>query len=199
VQLGLFTGMRRGEICGLRWSDIDFENSTISVNRTMEYIPHQGLIFTEPKTRASNRTFKVGSNCLDMLKEYQLYQRGQRMKIGTAWTSTVQIENGKTVPNDLLFTRWDGSPLDLNKVTTWFPKFMREHDLPAVTVHSLRHTYASLMIAAHVPIVTVAGRLGHAQTSTTTDIYAEFIKSADAAASDAMDVVFDRIKQKTNA
>ena len=101
-----------------------------------------------------------------MLKEYQLYQRGQRMKIGTAWTSTVQIENGKTVPNDLLFTRWDGSPLDLNKVTTWFPKFMREHDLPAVTVHSLRHTYASLMIAAHVPIVTVAGRLGHAQTST---------------------------------
>ena len=199
VQLGLFTGMRRGEICGLRWSDIDFEKSTISVNRTMEYIPHQGLIFTEPKTRASNRTFKVGSNCLDMLKEYQLYQRGLRLKTGTIWASVVQIENGRTVPNDLLFTRWDGSPLDLNKVTTWFPKFMMEHDLPAVTVHSLRHTYASLMIAAHVPIVTVAGRLGHAQTSTTTDIYAEFIKSADAAASDAMDVVFDRIKQKTHA
>ena len=199
VQLGLFTGMRRGEICGLRWSDIDFAKSTISVNRTMEYIPHQGLIFTEPKTRASNRTFKVGSNCLDMLKEYQLYQRGQRMKIGTAWASTVQIENGRAVPNDLLFTRWDGSPLDLNKVTTWFPKFMREHDLPAVTVHSLRHTYASLMIAAHVPIVTVAGRLGHAQTSTTVDVYAEFIKTADAAASDAMDVVFDRIKEKTHA
>ena len=111
----------------------------------------------------------------------------------------MQIENGKAVPNDLLFTRWDGSPLDLNKVTTWFPKFMREHDLPAVTVHSLRHTYASLMIAAHVPIVTVAGRLGHAQTSTTVDVYAEFIKTADAAASDAMDVVFDRIKEKTHA
>lgn len=199
VQLGLFTGMRRGEICGLRWSDIDFAKGTISVNRTMEYIPHQGLIFTEPKTRASNRTFKVGSNCLDMLKEYQLYQRGLRLKTGTIWASVVQIENGKTVPNDLLFTRWDGSPLDLNKVTTWFPQFMQEHDLPAVTVHSLRHTYASLMIAAHVPIVTVAGRLGHAQTSTTTDIYAEFIKSADAAASDAMDIVFDRIKQKTHA
>lgn len=195
VQLGLFTGMRRGEICGLRWSDIDFEKSTISVNRTMEYIPHEGLIFTAPKTKASNRTFKVGSNCTDMLKEYQLYQRGQKLKIGTAWAQTVQIENEKIVQNDLLFTRWDGTPLDLNKVTTWFPKFMREHDLPAVTVHSLRHTYASLMIAAHVPIVTVAGRLGHAQTSTTTDIYAEFIKSADAAASDAMDMVFNRIIQ----
>ena len=120
---------------------------------------------------------------------------GIRRKAGTAWAQTVQIENEKTVQNDLLFTRWDGTPLDLNRVTTWFPKFMQEHDLPAVTVHSLRHTYASLLIAAHVPIVTVAGRLGHAQTSTTTDIYAGFIKSADAAASDTMDAVFDHIKQ----
>ena len=75
VQLGLFTGMRRGEICGLRWSDIDFNASTISVNRTVEYIPHEGLIFTAPKTKASNRTFKVGANCMDMLREYQLYHK----------------------------------------------------------------------------------------------------------------------------
>ena len=199
VQLGLFTGMRRGEICGLRWSDIDFEASTISVNRTMEYIPHEGLIFTAPKTRASNRTFKVGSNCLEMLREYQLYQKAERLRTGSAWARTVQVENGKTVQNDLLFTRWDGTPLDLNKVTTWFPHFLREHGLPAVTVHSLRHTYASLMIAAHVPIVTVAGRLGHAQTSTTVDIYASFIKTADAAASDVTDAIFDRIKEKSHA
>ena len=160
VQLGLFTGMRRGEICGLRWSDIDFERSTITVNRTSEWLPHMGIVFTEPKTKASNRTFKVGKHCFDMLKEYKLYQNGIRRKAGTAWAQTVQIENGKTVQNDLLFTRWDGTPLDLNRVTTWFPKFMQEHNLPAVTVHSLRHTYASLLIAAHVPIVTVAGRLG---------------------------------------
>lgn len=89
--------------------------------------------------------------------------------------------------------------MDLNKVTTWFPKFLKEHDLPAVTVHSLRHTYASLMIAAHVPIVTVAGRLGHAQTSTTTDIYAGFIRTADVAAADAMESVFDRIREKNHA
>lgn len=195
VQLGLFTGMRRGEICGLRWSDIDFERSTITVNRTSEWLPHMGIVFTEPKTKASNRTFKVGKHCFDMLKEYKLYQNGIRRKAGTAWAQTVQIENEKTVQNDLLFTRWDGTPIDLNRVTTWFPKFMQEHDLPAVTVHSLRHTYASLLIAAHDPIVTVAGRLGHAQTSTTTDIYAGFIKSADAAASDTMDAVFDHIKQ----
>ena len=191
--------MRRGEICGLRWSDIDFNASTISVNRTSEWIPHKGIIFTAPKTKASNRTFKVGANCMDMLREYQLYQKAERLRVGSMWARTVQVENGKTVQNDLLFTRWNGTPIDLNKVTTWFPHFLRAHDLPAVTVHSLRHTYASLMIAAHVPIVTVAGRLGHAQTSTTTDIYAEFIRTADAAAADAMEIVFDNIREKSRA
>ena len=98
--------------------------------------------------------------------------------------------------NDLLFTSWDGSPFDLNIVTSWFPHFLRSHDLPAVTVHSLRHTYASLMIAAHVPIVTVAGRLGHAQTSTTVDIYANLIKTADAAASDVTDAILTVSKKE---
>ena len=199
VQLGLFTGMRRGEICGLRWSDIDFNASTISVNRTVEYIPHEGLIFTAPKTKASNRTFKVGANCMDMLREYQLYQKAERLRVGSAWARNVQVENGKTVQNDLLFTSWDGTPFDLERLTTWFPHFLRSHDLPAVHFHSLRHTYASLMIAAHVPITTVSGRLGHAQTSTTTDIYAGFIRTADAAASDAMEIVFDNIREKSRA
>lgn len=199
VQLGLFTGMRRGEICGLRWSDIDFNASTISVNRTVEYIPHEGLIFTAPKTKASNRTFKVGANCMDMLREYQLYQKAERLRVGSMWARTVQVENGKTVQNDLLFTSWDGTPFDLERLTTWFPHFLRAHDLPAVHFHSLRHTYASLMIAAHVPITTVSGHLGHAQTSTTTDIYAGFIRTADAAASDAMEIVFDNIREKSRA
>ena len=125
VQLGLFTGMRRGEICGLRLSDIDFNASTISVNRTVEYIPHEGLIFTAPKTKASNRTFKVGANCMDMLREYQLYQKAERLRVGSMWARTVQVENGKTVQNDLLFTSWDGTPFDLERLTTWFPHFLR--------------------------------------------------------------------------
>ena len=102
------------------------------------------------------------------------------------WARTVQVENGKTVQNDLLFTSWDGTPFDLERLTTWFPHFLRD-------------TYASLMIAAHVPITTVSGRLGHAQTSTTTDIYAGFIRTADAAASDAMEIVFDNIREKSRA
>lgn len=136
---------------------------------------------------------------MDLLIEYQLFQKAERLKVGSQWAKTVNIENGTTVQNDLLFTRWDGTPLDLNKVTTWFPLFLREHNLPEVTIHSLRHTYASLMIAAHVPVTTVSGRLGHARTSTTTDIYAGFIRTADAAAADAMEGVFNRIREKNHA
>ena len=106
---------------------------------------------------------------------------------------------GKRVENDLLFTKWNGAPMDPDDVTTWFGRFLAAHNLPAVHFHSLRHTNASLLIAAHVPVTTVSGRLGHAKTSTTTDIYAGFIRSADAAAADALTGVFDRIREKSHA
>ena len=81
-----------------------------------------------------------------------------------------------------------------------FKKILREGNLPDnLNVHSLRHTNASLLIAAHVPVTAVSGRLGHAKTSTTTDIYAGFIRSADAAASDALTDVFTRIRDENHA
>ena len=84
-------------------------------------------------------------------------------------------------------------------MTTWFGRFLAAHNLPAVHFHSLRHTNASLLIAAHVPVTTVSGRLGHAKTSTTTNIYAGFIRSADAAAAEDLTGVFDRIREKSHA
>ena len=96
-------------------------------------------------------------------------------------------------------TKWNGAPIDPKTVTTWFPGFLAAHDLPLVHFHSLRHTNASLLIAAHVPVTAVSGRLGHAKTSTTTDIYAGFIRSADAAAADALTDVFTRIREENHA
>lgn len=136
---------------------------------------------------------------MQLLREYRQHQKAERFKVGSEWVRRVEIENGKTVDNDLLFTRWNGQPFDPNAVTSWFPGFLAAHDLPAVNFHSLRHTNASLLIAAHVPVTTVSGRLGHAKTSTTTDIYAGFIRSSDAAAADALTDVFSRIKEKSHA
>ena len=133
---------------------------------------------------------------MQLLREYRQHQKAERFKAGSEWVRWVEIENGKTVDNDLLFTRWNGQPFDPNAVTSWFPGFLAAHDLPAVHFHSLRHTNASLLIAAHVPVTTVSGRLGHAKTSTTTDIYAGFIRSSDAVAADALTDVFSCIKEK---
>lgn len=199
TQLALLTGARRGEICALRWSDIDLERGVISINRTVQNIAGRGTVFTAPKTKRSRRCVKIGPDCVELLQEYRQHQKAERFKVGSEWVRRVEIENGKTVDNDLLFTRWNGQPFDPNAVTSWFPGFLAAHDLPAVHFHSLRHTNASLLIAAHVPVTTVSGRLGHAKTSTTTDIYAGFIRSSDAAAADALTDVFSRIKEKTHA
>lgn len=141
TQLALLTGARRGEICGLRWSDIDFEKGTLSIKRTVQFIPAEGIVFTSPKTKRSRRCIRIGADCLELLKEYRQHQIQERLRIGSKWARKVTIENGKVVDNDMLFTRWNGEPLDPETVSTWFPHFLEEHGLPAVHFHSLRHPY----------------------------------------------------------
>ena len=182
----------------MRWSDIDLGGGTISIERNLQYIPGKGTVFNPPKTKRSRRCVKIGPECVQLLQEYRQHQKAERFKIGSEWVRRVEIA-GKTVENDLLFTKWNGAPIDPKTVSSWFPGFLAAHDLPAVHFHSLRHTNASLLIAAHVPVTTVSGRLGHAKTSTTTDIYAGFIRSADAAAADVLTGVFDRIREENHA
>ena len=176
TQLALLLGARRGEICALRWSDIDFEKGTLSIKRTVQFIPGIGLVFNAPKTRRGKRCLRIGADCVELLQEYRRYQKAERFRIGSAWVRKVTLENGKVVDNDMLFTKWNGEPMDPDIISSWFPKFLETHDLPDVNFHSLRHSNASILIAAHVSITTVSGRLGHAQTSTTLNYYASAIQ-----------------------
>lgn len=198
TQLALLLGARRGEICALRWSDIDFEKGTLSIKRTVQSIPGIGLVFNAPKTRRGKRCLRIGADCVELLQEYRRYQKVERFRIGSAWVRKVTLENGKVVDNDMLFTKWNGEPMDPDIISSWFPKFLEAHDLPSIHFHSLRHSNASILIAAHVPITTVSGRLGHAQTSTTLNYYASAIQSADAAAADALEGVI-RIRERAHA
>ena len=196
--LALLLGARRGEICALRWSDIDFEKGTLSIKRTVQSIPGIDLVFNAPKTRRGKRCLRIGADCVELLQEYRRYQKAERFRIGSAWVRKVTLENGKVVDNDMLFTKWNGEPMDPDIISSWFPKFLEAHNLPDVNFHSLRHSNASILIAAHVPITTVSGRLGHAQTSTTLNYYASAIQSADAAAADALEGVI-RIRERAHA
>lgn len=178
IRLLLFTGLRRGELLGLNWSDVDFNNCTLQVRRSSLYLPDKGIFEDETKNATSNRIIKLPQTAIKDLKEYKLWQLEQRFKMGDRW-----------VESNRIFTTNDGQPLHPDTLSRWFSKLVKTHSdvLPPISLHSLRHTNATLQIAGGVPLTTVAKRLGHADTVTTSKIYAHAIKSADEAAAETLE------------
>lgn len=185
ILLLINTGLRRGELCALQWKDIDFANAVLQVRRNTVYLAGQGLIDDTPKTASSQRAIKLPANCIPMLKEYRAWQSKQRLMVGDQWQDS-----------DRVFTRWDGAPFRPDTLTNWFSDFVKRNDLPPVTIHSLRHTNATLLISSGTNLRTVSARLGHSQASTTANIYAHAIQSADAAAADAINDILSPLKQQ---
>ena len=176
IYMLVFLGLRRGELVGLKWQDIDFENSTITVDREVLYSPGKGVYVSDTKTSTSHRIIKAPEYIMQMLKTYKAWQAGERLKAGDKWKD-----------KDFIFCRYTGDPIRPDYLTAWFKKFVKRNNLPDnIHLHSLRHTNASLQIAAGTPLTTVAHRLGHANASTTTKVYAHFLKSADEVAAEAL-------------
>ena len=186
ITLLLYSGIRRGELCGLTWSDIDFENNVLSIHRSSQYLPGKGVFDKETKTRSSLRSIKLADVSIGLLREFRAYQNEQRLMMGDKWNHCNKI-----------FTQWDGSPIHPDTLTSWFKKFIKRNNFPDVTIHSLRHTNATLLIVGGTDIRTVSKRLGHAQTSTTSNIYAHSIKSADEAAAHTLENLLNPIYKKS--
>lgn len=146
------------------------------ISRSSQYIGDKTIITKEPKTRSGIRHFAMSETLCRILKEYRRWQMEQRIKAGTDWQNT-----------DRLFTQWNGLPIYPDTVTDWFAKFIKRSELPYVTLHSLRHTNATLMIAEGIDVCAVSRRLGHASTATTLNIYAHALKSKDKAAAEVID------------
>ncbi len=184
ITLLLYTGMRRGEICGLSWGDIDMQNGIIDIHKSSLYLPGKGVFDDKTKNASSTRIIKVSRSVLDLLKEYRAEQLKEMLEQGTAW-------QGDSEGGGKVFTQSNGKPIHPHSVTLWFEKFIERHNLPSVCIHSLRHTNATLMIAAGVDLRTVSKRLGHAQMSTTSNIYAHAIRLADEMAADTLDDILN--------
>jgi integrase len=127
---------------------------------------------------------KLPASAIDMLKSYRAWQAECRLQLGDRWQLS-----------DRLFTNWCGEPIRPDTVSAWFHSFIKKTDLPQVSIHSLRHTNATLQIMAGVPLRTVSDRLGHAKTSTTSDIYSHAIQSSDEAAAEALEDVLNPVKR----
>ena len=172
VTVLLFCGMRRGELLGLEWSDVDFTSNTIDINKSLLYLSDRGTFTDDTKNSSSRRVLHVHQSLMDELKEYRKWQLEQSTILCDAWKGSKAV-----------FVTAEGAELRPDTLSNWFRDFINRHpELPEIHLHSLRHSNASLMIAEGIDIVTVAGMLGHANASTTQKIYAHQIKSAQAAA-----------------
>ncbi len=189
ITLLLHTGMRRGELCGLEWNDIDLDAGLLDIQRSSLYLPEKGVFMDDTKNNSSKRVLKLTPDAVQLLRRYRAWQGRERLRLGDQW-----VEKWEEHPR--LFTTWNGKPLHPSTVTGWFHDFVERNGLPPVSIHSLRHTNATLLIAAGTNVRTVSAHLGHSQTSTTMNIYAHNIKSAEAAAADALQGVLSRSKKR---
>lgn len=175
----LLSGLRRAELLGLRWQDVDLDTGVLHIVQTSNYVSGTGVYVGTPKTEESDRYLKVSRTAILMLLEYKTWQDDMRAKVGDVWEGTAE--------DDRIFTSEVGRPIFPTSLTQWMRKFIKRTGLPSSSVHSLRHTYASLLIAEGTPLVVVSSNLGHAQVSTTSDIYSHVIASAEAKAAQVTD------------
>lgn len=175
----ILTGMRRGELLGLEWTDIDFDNCTITIRRTSQYAAGRGIYTDTTKTDKSKRTITIPVELAALLRQFRAWQGERRLRLGDVWC-TDWAEHPR------LFCQWDGKPMHPNTPYQMLQKFLDRHGIRRVSLHSLRHTNATLLIGSGADVRTVSSRLGHSQTSTTLNIYAHQLQSADKAASEAL-------------
>ena len=191
MYLLIFSGVRRGELLGLEWKDIDFDKRVIHIKRTSQYVQHMGIITKSPKNATSYRTVKLPEFVFDLICEYQTYWNKLRDDMFDRWEHfiTITLADGSTenIRNDRLFIKDDTTPMNPDSLTDWTRKFVKRNKLPYFTPHSLRHTHATLLIAEGVSIPTVSRRLGHSSITTTSKIYVHAIQAADEIASDVID------------
>lgn len=176
LALLLFTGLRRGELLGLEWPDINMEKQTIHVQRASQVQKGVGVTEAPTKNESSMRSVKVSDFVIGLLMEYHVWWNEKRLQNGENW-------RGK---QERLFIQDDGRPLYPDTINYWMDKFLKKHNFKHFTPHSLRHTFCTLELAAGVDYRTLQSMSGHAQASTLVNIYGHALESAQNRAADVL-------------
>jgi integrase len=171
----LFTGMRRGEVLGLRWRNVDLAAKLIKVRESLEETTAEGMQFKAPKTKASIRDIKLPDTVVETLQAQRKRLLERRMQLGL----------GKLADSDLVFPDWEGSPQRPDSFSARWTELSKRLKL-GVSFHELRHTHASQLIDAGVDVVTISKRLGHASPTITLSTYAHLFRKDDGKAADAI-------------
>lgn len=175
----LITGARRGEILGLKWSAVDFAGNRIHICNNILYSPDVGIYEDTPKTVTSDRWITLPDETIQLLRKYQVWQNTERLRLGEYYQN-----------QNYSFAQDNGSPMHPDSVTDWMNKFSKRHELSHINPHAFRHTMASMLYFNGVDSVSISKRLGHAQVSTTANIYAHVMEAADRKNADILAGVF---------
>jgi integrase len=157
--LAASTGMRRGEVLGLRWRDVDLDRARASVRQTLVLAGRQ-VVTSEPKTSRGRRSIALDPRTVSALRAWRRAQASERLAWAGAWADS-----------GLVFTREDGTPIHPEWLSDAFEWRVKVTRLPRIRFHDLRHTHASLGLAAGIPVKVMSERLGHTSSSFTADAY----------------------------
>jgi integrase len=176
--LALTTGMRQGELLGLKWADVDLSAGTLAVRRSLQRQRGKGLVFEEPKTARSRRSIRLSQRAIDALRAHHDRQTFDRRIVGSEWNARY-----------LVFCHATGEPLDPSYQTTIFKKAVEAADLPAIRFHDMRHTAATMLLAKGVHVKLISEMLGHATITLTLDTYSHVIPAMHGDAAAAIDAI----------
>ena len=190
VMITLTIGCRRGETMGLQWKHIDFINKTIKIEQTAQYLTGIGIFIKEPKTHSSTRTVSMPNSLVSLLKAYKSEFNARRLKLGLRW------RGGKSIDEDFLFTTWEGRQAHPDSMNSWLKKFVKKNKLQPITPKCFRHMAATYLITSGTDIRTVAGKLGHANTNTTTTVYTHLLKTVEKETAEKMEFFIQNASAK---
>ena len=179
LTVALATGARQGEILALRWHDVDLEQRTLQIRRTVARLQRLGYVETEPKTVKGIRHIVLPEIVVDVLRRQYIYQNEARLKSGVYWQD-----------RDLVFSNKDGGYLDPTKILPKFKALLKAAGLPDIRFHDLRHTAATILLEKNVHPKVVKERLGHSRISMTMDTYSHVLPSLKHEATDKLNDVF---------
>ncbi len=185
--IAMLGGLRRGELLALTWDDVNFDTNTISISKSSGRAGKE-IYIKSPKNKSSVREVRLPTSVMNLIKKYKIEQNTLRLSLGDQWQG-----------NNYLFIQWNGKQMNISTPYHTFKDIITKYNnvitnktlkLPDIPFHGLRHTSATLLISENVDIRTVSARLGHAQTSTTMNIYSHSLKESDKKAADKLDKLF---------